>query len=329
MSINNVKKIAAKACVAALAVGMTTSAYGLNIGYHVDGLPASSVPEAPGNDALRNMFDGHTATRIGSTGPGIAGIDFTQFDAVVLFNPFGSSLVDTGARAADLAAYVDQGGILAYFDGDATTAADLLPGAGGLISALQGEDDISLAPAVPDSKVVDGPAGMITEDNLDGANFSANGHVLVSSLPAGATPILGNGTMGETTLFKYAYDNGGVGGAVYSSTINLAFLLEEVLNGAPGVESDARAAFVDIFARNVVADIDMMHMMMTVTTGVSSGTQTGVQTGTQTAVQTGTQTAVQTGIQGGGNAVPEPVTSTLGLAGLAVLTSSLKRRRTA
>ncbi len=142
---------------------------------------------------------------------------------------------------ADLATFVNDGGIFLYHDREVGAAETVLPG-GGTFDVIRqtfpGGTDIDVLDNT--TTVTNGPGGTIDSISLDGGNFSSHGFTVAGSLPGDATLILSRTDPNEIVDFIYGFG----AGQVYYSTIPLDFYL-----GAGG----AVAANFQNYAQNVVA----------------------------------------------------------------------------
>ncbi len=143
--------------------------------------------------------------------------------------------------SADVAAFVNAGGVLVYHDRNVTSAASALDmvGAAGITFVRNPNSSIDVENAV--NPLITGPGGTITNATLDGGNSSSHGYAVLGTLPAGAVSILNNGTAGNIVDFYYSYGNG----KVYYSSIPLDFYL-----GGSGNNGDS---FRNIYTPNLVA----------------------------------------------------------------------------
>ncbi|MCW5549201.1 MAG: PEP-CTERM sorting domain-containing protein [Opitutaceae bacterium] len=209
-------------------------------------LTAGLAAVALGSAALRAQVSvGYfTDFYVGSTGPA-AGIttaggtpvpitDITVFDfstvEILVINqsansPHSSELM---ARAADLATFVQAGGILLFHDryvGDdyAATPNTLLPGIGNaqFFRDFDLDDDIDFLNAP--NLLTNGPFGVLDNTSLDGGNSSTHGYVLTSTLPANTTVLYTVGS-DHTKAAGFAYPFGN--GIVFYSTIPLDHYLD-------------------------------------------------------------------------------------------------------
>lgn len=146
---------------------------------------------------------------------------------------------------ADLATFVNDGGIFLYHDREVGAAETVLPG-GGTFDVIRqtfpGGTDIDVLDNT--TTVTNGPAGIIDNTTLDGGNFSSHGFAVAGTQPGDATLILSRADANEIVDFIYGFG----AGQVYYSTIPLDCYL-------PGGDCDglAPAANFQNYAQNVVA----------------------------------------------------------------------------
>lgn len=166
-------------------------------------------------DEITNNGD----TAVNVTIPNTA--QLAPLDSLYVVNPSNSNFgAEYMANLADITAAVNGGMNLIIFDRYVTNAQTILPG-GASITALRDFSDASnvdIATGAP-SSFVNGPNGTITDSTFDGGNYSTHGYVELTSLPAGATPLLTTGDQTHVVAFTYPYGAGNV----FYSTIPLDF----------------------------------------------------------------------------------------------------------
>lgn len=141
------------------------------------------------------------------------------------------------ARLQSIEAWVEAGGVLIFHDRHVTNAAGILPGGANIAMVRNLDTDIDVRDG--STIVTDGPGGVVTDETLDGGNYSHHGYAVAESLPANAVMILSTGEADEVVTFAYPHGNGWV---IYS-TIPLDFYLA----------GSNPQAFREIYAPNVVA----------------------------------------------------------------------------
>lgn len=180
---------------------------------------------------------GHTASVLGALNAGtLAGLN-------VLWILNGDNGGQPGALVgnADVAAFVNGGGVLLFHDRNVTDAANglNLVGGGSISFTRSLSSDIGVENAI--NPIISGPGGTISNTTLDGGNYSNHGFASLGSLPGGVSAILNNGTPGNIVDFFYGFG----GGKVYYSSIPFDFYL-----GGGGNNGDS---FRNIYGPNVVA----------------------------------------------------------------------------
>lgn len=178
---------------------------------------------------------GHTASVLGGLNAGsLSGLN-------VLWVLNGNNGGQTAALVgnADVAAFVNAGGVLLYHDRNVTNAASglNLVGGGSISFTRNLSTSIDIENAV--NPLIVGPGGTITNTTLDGGNFSNHGFAAIGSLPGGATSILNDGTPGNIVDFYYSFG----GGKVYYSTIPFDFY------------AGGGSAFNNVYGPNVIAQV--------------------------------------------------------------------------
>ena len=168
--------------------------------------------------------------------------ELATLDILMVQNPEnGSYGAEYLARLTDIQNAVSNGMILMIHDRYVSNARTILPGGASfsIIRAFSGEN-ASIDVLKTDSVLANGPAGIITNTNLDGGDSSNHGYAIQASLPANAELLLSTNIANHIVTFSYPFGKGGV---VYS-TIPLDFYL---------AGSGSVAAFRTIYAPNAVA----------------------------------------------------------------------------
>jgi len=189
------------------------------IGYYTATNSATTAPAAGITAA------GHTAVQITD----VSTFDFNTIQRLVINNSDNGGvetvLVD---RAADLATFVGNGGILFFHDrfvspveDVATTGHPVLPGSGSIdfVRSFILDADIDF---VTSSGIDNGVFGILNNTSLDGGTSSTHGYVTASTLPGGAVVYMSNGNAAQAVGFSYGYG----AGTVYYSTIPLDYYLD-------------------------------------------------------------------------------------------------------
>ncbi|MEZ5934228.1 MAG: PEP-CTERM sorting domain-containing protein [Alphaproteobacteria bacterium] len=143
---------------------------------------------------------------------------------------------------ADLAAFVNAGGVFLYHDREVDDAETVLPGGAGFNVIRDFSDDANIEIVDSGTLVTNGPAGIISGTDLDGGNSSSHGFTVAGSLPGGTTIILSRTDPNQVVDFIYSLG----AGRVYYSTIPLDFYLQ-------GGGSVAVNANFQRYGQNVVA----------------------------------------------------------------------------
>lgn len=191
----------------------------VSVGYFTDFYVESTGPAAGINTA------GGTPVPITN----ITAFDFSTVEILVINqsanSPHSSELM---ARAADLAAFVQAGGILLFHDryvgtDNTATPNTLLPGIGNaqFFRDFEIDDDIDFLNTP--NLLTNGPFGVLDNTSLDGGTSSTHGYVLTSTLPANTTVLytLG-GDLTKAAGFAYPFGSG----IVFYSTIPLDYYLD-------------------------------------------------------------------------------------------------------
>ena len=166
-------------------------------------------------DEITNNGD----TAVNVTIPNAA--QLASLDSLYVVNPsngnFGAEYM---ANLGDITAAVNGGMNLVIFDRYVTNAQTILPGGTGITAVRDFSDgaNVDVANGAP-SSFINGPNGTITDSTFDGGNWSTHGYVEITSLPAGATPLLTTGDQTHVVAFTYPYGAGNV----FYSTIPLDF----------------------------------------------------------------------------------------------------------
>ncbi len=120
-----------------------------------------------------------------------------------------------------------------------TPAEQILPSGSNFDIIRDFSDDRNINVLNPDSELIVGPGGIITDTNLDGGNSSSHGFAVKGTLPGDADLALSRSDPSEIVTFSYEFEAGHV---VYSS-IPLDFYLSG---------SGTQPNFRNIYAPNVV-----------------------------------------------------------------------------
>lgn len=188
------------------------------IGYYTANNSGTTAPAAGITAA------GHTAVQITD----VSTFDFNTIQRLVINNSDNGGVETVLVnRAADLATFVGNGGILFFHDrfvspveDVATTGHPVLPGSGSIdfVRSFIIDADIDF---VTSSGIDNGLFGILNNSSLDGGSSSTHGYVTASTLPAGAVVYMSNGNAAQAVGFSYGYGSG----TVYYSTIPLDFYL--------------------------------------------------------------------------------------------------------
>lgn len=206
------------------------------------GTPASATVYGVYGDAsaasvLLIKTRGDTASILGNLSAGsLAGIN-------VLWVLNADNSAQTSALrtyAADIASFVASGGTFAYNDRNVTYAAAAVPGASGIGFVRSPASNIDVVTS--GTVLTNGPGGVINNSTLDGGNSSDHGYADISTLPYGATTLLGTGTANQAVAFSF---QDGIGHVYYSS-----IPLDYYLGGYSPI------AFKNAYAPNLVAYLD-------------------------------------------------------------------------
>jgi hypothetical protein len=192
-----------------IAVGDLTRGMGgaadLKMGIVQDAYPWGKVA----NDNIAKEL-GYSVTIIPSGSLG--SVNLYDYDVMVMAGDQSTSTYSNveGAMSA-VESYVAAGGVwvvnYAASYVDRPYGYDLLPGADGLsVTGWTGTDVNVLA---PDSGLITGAGGTITDSNLDGGNDSVHGYT-ASDMPAGGTAILSTGNADHVVAFDYPFQSGNV-----------------------------------------------------------------------------------------------------------------------
>lgn len=178
---------------------------------------------------------GHTAVQLTD----LTASNLTGIEVLMVQNPdnftYGAEFL---SRLPSVWNAVNNGLVLVIHDRYVTGANNILPGGSGItfFHQLGG----NLDPIQTDNLVINGPAGSIGINTLDGYSFSNHGFALAGTLPVPNTRFFNTGTLGQVTSFSYSY---GAGKVLYSS-VPLDFWLTQPLTNNP---------FRQIYGPNVVA----------------------------------------------------------------------------
>lgn len=152
--------------------------------------------------------NGHTAVNV--TEPDAA--QLAGLDTLYVQNPSNSGFgAEYMANMGDISSAVSDGMNLIIFDRAVTNADTILPG-GATITAVRDFADgsnVDIAAGAP-TAFTNGVSGNLTDSTLDGGNYSNHGYVELSSLPAGATPLLTTGDPSHVVAFTYPFGDGNV-----------------------------------------------------------------------------------------------------------------------
>ena len=161
--------------------------------------------------------NGHTAVNI--TEPNSTQLE--NIDTLYVQNPSNSSYgSEYLSNSTDIANAVNGGMNLIIFDRYVSNADTILPGGSEIEVRRDFSDsrDVELADGAPDG-FVNGAAGALNDNSLDGGNSSTHGYVELSSLPPGAVPLLTTSDPSHVVAFTYPYGDGNV----FYSTIPLDY----------------------------------------------------------------------------------------------------------
>ncbi len=202
----------------------------VNVGYYDMSAGAGAANQTPPITAV-----GQTPVNLSDLTAG----DLAGIDVLFVQNPSNSAFgAEYTSRLADIEAAVNAGMVLVIHDRLVTGAQTILPGGGAITFTRSTAADIQVLD--PASLLVDGPAGLVTNTNLDGGTSSVHGFAAAATLPAGTQKILSRAIADEVVTFAYPL---GAGTVVYST-----IPLDYYLSGSGSV-----AAFRDIYAPNVIA----------------------------------------------------------------------------
>ena len=221
--------------VVALALAVASPAQALNIGYYEMCEGQGSALQPPPITAT-----GHTAVNLlDLTAGDLAGVDVIFVNNCDNF-AYGAEYL---SRLADIDAAVAAGKVLMIHDRYVEDGELILPGGASFDVVRETSLGSKQIEVVDDSTVLtSGPAGMITDTNLDGGCESNHGFTVAGSLPGDARIILSRDTPTDIVTFAYGY---GAGAVIYSS-VPLDFYL-----GSPSCGPAAN--FKNIYAPNVIA----------------------------------------------------------------------------
>ncbi|MCZ4353759.1 Hint domain-containing protein [Roseovarius aestuarii] len=136
----------------------------------------------------------------------------SALDTLYVVNPdnngFGAEYMN---NLADITAAVNNGMNLIIFDRAVSNAETILPGGSGITAVrdFASGSDVNVAAGAP-SSFTNGANGTITDSTFDGGNQSNHGYVELSSLPAGATPLLTTSDPTHIVAFTYPVGSGNV-----------------------------------------------------------------------------------------------------------------------
>lgn len=242
-TINHLAKLGANA--SAITFGLllgSQSAFAFTVGYFTDFNQTTTDPAAPITQA------GYTPVQI---------LDITTFNLstvdALMVNESSNGGISAGllGRLGDIQTWVQGGGKFIVHDRFVTNdigdpqSNPLLVGAPTTLldRDFTIDNDIDVVPP-GNTLVTSGPFGTITNTSLDGGTSSTHGFALLSTLPAGSTPILQiDGNANQIAAFSYGLGHG----FVYYSTIPLDYYL------AGNEPNPPRDNFNQIYAPNVLA----------------------------------------------------------------------------
>jgi len=212
---------------------------------------ASAVAAAPASATVYGVFgDGANAsvsliTAQGDTATVLADLSAASLSGInVLWVVNGNNdaqTLDLSTNAGAVASFVSAGGTFSYHDRNVTDAAKVVPGAAGISFVRNPAENIDVVTS--GNLLTNGPHGTIDNTMLDNGGFSDHGYADTSTLPAGATTLLSDGTPGQAVAFSY--QDGG--GHVYYSSIPLDYPL-----------SFGTGPFVTVYAPNLIAYLDAL-----------------------------------------------------------------------
>ena len=180
------------------------------------------------------------------TSADLAGVDVLFVTNCSIFTHFD----EFKNRLPDIYAAIQNGMVFVIHDREVDLAATILPGLGKQISFVwnpstdtQVRDDTTL--------VTHGPAGTVTDTNLDGGHAASHGYADTTTFPVGVSNILSQTEPNHSILLSYPYGRGYV---VYSS-IPLDYFLRFVPYCSKFVEPVRSACLgtAYVYAPNVIA----------------------------------------------------------------------------
>lgn len=152
----------------------------------------------------------------------LAAADLAQYDILFVQNPSNFEFSATFRNSlVKIHQFVSNGGVLVLHDRNVESAASVLPGAAGTI-LRDFADDANIDIVDDTTRVTNGPAGILTNDSLDGGTSSSHGYILATTVPAGAQGVLSTGDPSHLVTYSYPFGSGRV---VYS-TIPLDYYLD-------------------------------------------------------------------------------------------------------
>nr|MDJ0575832.1 pre-peptidase C-terminal domain-containing protein [Xenococcaceae cyanobacterium MO_234.B1] len=169
--------------------------------------------------------------------------ELSSIDVLFVQNPDNGSFgPEYLANLSNIETAVENGLSLIIHDRFVEEAESILPGGENFDIRRDFTDDADIDVRNPDSLLIEGAGGVITDTTLDGGTSSSHGFAVEGSLPDDADLALSRSNPSEIVTFSYGF---GDGHAIYSS-IPLDFYLAGF--GPP----DVSANFREIYAPNVV-----------------------------------------------------------------------------
>lgn len=218
-----------------LVLGVAGNAHALNIGYY-----EMCLGEGKANQATPITAAGNTAIQLLDLSPA----ELSGLDALFVDNcsneEYAQEYLD---HVPDIEAAVASGLVLVMHDRYVDPAETILPGAGSfdIVRDFTNLGDREVDVLDDSTALTSGPAGAITDTNLDGGCSSNHGFTVAGSLPDDARIILTRADATRVVTFAYGFGRGAV---VYSS-IPLDFYLD-------GNSCTIGATVRDVYAVNAV-----------------------------------------------------------------------------
>lgn len=113
----------------------------------------------------------------------------------------------------EIVQWINQGGRL-VFHGFIDNAQAILPKADELSLVKTSDESDNIEILLPDTRVTEGPRGVLTNDSLDGNKEAVQGYAQHNTLPEKSHAILSTANPDHVVTFSYCY---GLGGVVYST----------------------------------------------------------------------------------------------------------------